>query len=359
MPTPAKKLKIAIVTCYDQTDYIRARNLREGFANAPGVEMIVLKNKQKSILRYPEMALRLLKMRFVTRPDAYVVTFRGYEILMYMCLTLVRKPIIFDEMINFMEYFYVDRSALPGFTRGLMGKFYGWQLRRCRLILADTKEHGEYSAQLSKIDPDKYRTIPIGNDEKAFYPRKPTAQKDFNVFYYGNGMTPLHGLQYVLDAAVLLKDNPRVTFTLVGGHQKAEQACADAVAKGAHITYKPWVAFEALAEMAADASLCLGGPFGKTTQSQFVVTGKAVQFMAMAKPVLIGKNKVSGFFKDQENALVVPPQNAQAIAGTISWAVKHPRELEAIGKAARKVYEARFSQAVINRLVADIAKELA
>jgi glycosyltransferase involved in cell wall biosynthesis len=357
---PTKKLKVAVITCYNQVDYVRARNLRTAFGKLPNVDMVVLKNKQTGILRYPEVALKLLKMRFIVRPDVYVVTFRGYEILLYMCLTFVRKPIIFDELVNMIEYFYKEHKSLPAATEGFVGRLYHWMLKRCRIILADTQAHAEYSAKLSNADIGKYRVMPISGDEEAFAPRKSTAKPgDFNVFYYGHGMKKLHGLEYVLDAAVRLKDNSRISFTVIGGKDQAAQACADAKANGAHVAYFARVPFEQLADYTASASLCLGGPFGKTVQSQFVITGKVVLFMAMGRPVLMGQNLASEeHFKDQENALLVPLANGQAIAGTISWAEKHPKELEAIAKAGHKLYETHYSQAVIDDIIAGIVKAL-
>ncbi|MET0779882.1 MAG: glycosyltransferase [Candidatus Saccharimonadales bacterium] len=348
-------MKVAIVTCYDQNDYVRARGLRAAFAACDGVEVLVIKNKHRGLLRYIEVPLRILKARFTGGIDAYVITFRGYEMLLYMRLTFVRKPIIFDEMINFVEYYEEHGKLKAGTTPdNLLRRFYRWQIRGCRYILADTQAHADFSAEVTGVPKDNFVSVPIAADETIFFPNatKPDPSKPFTVFYYGNGMTPLHGLQYVLDAAVLLKDNPNIQFNLVGGHEKAERACAEAVAKGAHVTYEKWIPFEQIPDRARTAGLCLGGPFGKTLQSQFVVTGKATQFMAAGAPVLIGKNKVSGVFKDKENCLLVPPADTQAIVDAISWAVANPHRLPAIAKAGRALYEQHFSQ----RLVNDAAK---
>jgi len=363
MPQPVKKpLKIAIVTCYDQNDYVRARTLRTAFAACPGVRAIVLKNKHRGLLRYIEVPLKFLVLRFRQRPDAYVVTFRGYEMLLFMLCTLVRRPIIFDEMINFVEYFEEHNRLRPGtLMHQLVRRFYRWQLRQCRFILADTPAHARYSAQLCAVPEDRFRVVPLGTDEQVFYPQNAaprSSKRPFKVFYYGNGMTPLHGLQYVLDAAVLLKDSPQISFSVVGGHHPAAQACADAAAQGARLTYEAWVPFEQLPARARAASLCLGGPFGNTTQANMVVTGKTVQFLALACPVLVGKNKVSEDFADHKNCLLVPQANAPAIADAVRWAAKHPAELQAIGRAGRALYERRFSQSVINGLVASLVKEL-
>jgi len=353
------EMKVAIITCYDQSDYVRARTLRSAFAACDGVEVLIIKNKHKGLARYFEVSYKILQARLTQHIDAYVVTFRGYEMFLLLRLTFARKPIIFDELINFVEYYEEHHILKPGtFLDNAMRRFYHWQVKRARFILTDTEPHAEFSSELSHISSSKLRVLPIAADEQYFFPKTTKKQQPFNVFYYGNGMTPLHGLQYVLDAAVLLKDNPNITFTLVGGHDRAKQACEDAAAQGAHVMYEAWVPFEEIPNRAHQAGLCLGGPFGDTLQSQYVVTGKAAQFLACAEPVLIGKNKLGHLFKDKVNALVVPLADSQAIAKAISWAAEHPRELKKIGLAGRKVYEEHLSEQVVQGQVNSMVQEL-
>jgi glycosyltransferase involved in cell wall biosynthesis len=171
-------------------------------------------------------------------------------------------------------------------------------------------------------------------------------------------MTPLHGLSYLLDAAVRLKDRPDIIFNLVGGKEKGEAACKAAIEKGAHVQFDRWIEFEEIAKRAKAADLTLGGPFGKTLQSQFVITGKTYQFLAVGVPVLVGKNAVAGLFQDKQNCLLVEPADPQAIVDAILWASEHPRELQKIGTAGRELYEEHFSQTVVNTLVREIVAAL-
>ncbi len=354
-------MKIAVVSCYDQTDYPRIRILRAGFAAQDDVAVTVISKKQKGLLRYLEVPAKILVARFRVRPDVYVITFRGYEMLLYVILTLVRKPIVFDELVNFEEWMYENRVLKQGTLAGrLFNWFYGWQLRRCRLILADTEAHAEYSAKLSRTPLEKYRVLPVGTDEAVFsHPAALSATKTekFEVSYVG-AMKRLHGLQYVLDAAVALANDSRISFTIVGGKEKAEEACKAAVQKGAHVTYRRWVDFAEMPEFVAKSALNLSGPFGNTLQSQYVVTGKTYHFLAAGVPALIGKNKVQDGFRDKGNCLLVPQADAGAIREAIVWAADHPKELRAIGQAGRKLYEERFSQDKLYDIIGGVVKEL-
>jgi glycosyltransferase involved in cell wall biosynthesis len=352
-------MKIAVVVCYDQQNYVRAYTLRKGLEAASEVEVINIANRRRGVLRYIEVPLKILKARIFSKPDAYLVTFRGYEMLLYMVLTLVRKPIIFDELINFTEWMDEHNVIKQGkWQYGLFRRWYAWLARKTRVILADTEAHAEYSAALNGMSMDKYAVIPVGSNEEVFAYR-PDAQpaEPFTVFYYGS-MLPLHGLSYVLDAAVQLKGVPGIQFQLVGGGDKAAKACQETSALGAHVAHQAWLPFEKLSKAASQAGLTIGGPFGDTLQSQFVVTGKTYQFMSLGMPVLIGQNKVNHAFVDKENCLIVPQASADDIAEAIRWAYSHREELKAIGQQGHKLYEKHFSQQVINRRVSQVVASL-
>lgn len=352
-------MKVAVITCYKQNDYVRARTLRAALAAAPGVTVLVIRNRHRGPLRYIEVSLKILRARWRERPDAYVITFRGYEMLLFMVMTLTRRPIIFDEMINFTEWLEEHRRLKSGsLAYRLFRRCYAWLVGHCRFILADTAVHARYSAQLNRLGLERYRVIPIGTDETVFYPRKvKKPEKPFTVFYYGS-MLPLHGLSYLLEAAVLLKDEPGIDFRFVGGKKPAARACAAAVEAGARVSYEAWLPFEELAEAAAAADLGVGGPFGGTLQSEFVITGKTYQFLALGTPVLIGGNQATAEFTDKLDCLMVAQADAAALAEAIRWADKHPKELKRIGQQGRKLYEKAFSQPVINRLAERLIKSL-
>lgn len=353
-------MKIAVVTCYFQPDYVRARTLRTAIKAAPDTQVIIIKNRHKGMARFVEVPAKLMMTRLTQKPDAYVITFRGYEMLLLMVHTLVRKPIIFDEMVNFTEWMEENGKLKPGtLAYRLFRRWNGWMVGHARFVLADTDAHAKFSAKLNGLALDRYRTIPVGTDEEVFHPQAPSksADKKFTVFYYGH-MRPLHGLDYVLEAARLLKDQPDISFRFIGGKEKDKQACLQAASEGAHVTHESWLAFDELPKAAAQAGLTLGGPFGGTTQAKLVVTGKTYQFLALGTPVLIGRNEVNAHFENKVNSLVVDQADAQAIANAVTWAKEHPKELKKIGEKGRRLYEKHFSQDVINGLVEKLLQDI-
>jgi hypothetical protein len=171
-------------------------------------------------------------------------------------------------------------------------------------------------------------------------------------------MLPLHGLSYVLEAAILLKSQP-VEFTIVGGGQKTAEIIKSASQKGARITYWDWLEFRDLPGQIDQASLCLGGPFGGTVQANHVITGKTYQFLASAAPTLVGQNQATTLFKDKDNCLKVPQQNGQALAAAIEWALNHQSKLAEIGHRGQDLYQKHFSNAVVTDDLTAILKSLA
>lgn len=356
MDKPEIMKQIAVITCHKDPDYVRARVLRGAVKKLPGYKLIIVKNKHKGLLRYPESILQLLKLRITKNPDVYLATFRAYEILPFLAVISWPKPLIYDEFVNPLEWL-----REPGVERWakyvpwkMLKMFYKLLVKRCKYVLADTESHANYSSKLIGANRKKYKTIPVGTDEDTFKPlQRPGAQNTFQVLYYGN-MRPLHGLKYVLEAASKLGEYKDIKFLIVGGGKNSAALAQKAKDTGANVTYESWVKFELLPEVIASSAVCLAGPYGDTVQARYVVTGKAYQFLASAVPTIIGKNAATSVFNDKKNCLLVEQANTEALATAIKWAYEHKSELTKIGNEGRKTYEKYFS----NREISKEIKEL-
>jgi glycosyltransferase involved in cell wall biosynthesis len=351
-------VKIAVITCYKQPDYIRAVTLRAATTALPGSEVIIIKNNQLGALRYPEVVLKSLWLRLCHRPDVYVLTFRCLEILPMLAVTTWPKPIIYDEMISPLEWLNEpgrEQKFSPP-LKALMVWSYRQLLKRCKFVLADTAVHADYSARLSGLARERFVSLPVSTNEQLFRSGKKAAHKPFRVFYYGN-MLPLHGLAYVLEAAIKLKDLP-IEFRISGGQQEVGKAVQEARENGAQISYETWTPFDQLPKEISLADICLGGPFGKTTQANLVITGKTYQFMASGAATIIGKNAVKAGFRDKDNCLLVPLGDSIALVAAITWAYEHPEQLPIIGGKGHKLYEADFSQARLGEQVRQLFDRL-
>lgn len=362
-------MKIAIITCYFDPDYVRSRSLRTALKQSPSVETIIVKNRFKGILRYPDVILKLIKCRILRQPDVYLLGFRGQEMLPFVLLLTMGKPLIFDEFIVPLAWATQEGHRLTARTRlfvllaRLSAPLYKRWLKKCRVILTDTEAHAKLSAAFSGLGSSKYAVVPVSTDETIFKPPPKIAKKQkssFNIFYYGHKMTPLHGLKYILEAAEsIAKKGLPIKFLIIGGNQTTKESIDKAVSQGAKISYQNRVPFEKLPELIYDADLCLGGPFGDTPQANHVVTGKTYQFLACEAPVIIGQNQATKAFKSGYNSLVVPLGDSRALAAKIIWGYEHPEQLRLIGNHGYQLYEKEFSNKVVSQILKNLLKPIA
>lgn len=350
--------RIAVVTCYRHPDYVRAialRNAVEDLGHVP----VVIKNRSRGVRRYAEVAGDLWRLRG-DRPDAYIVTFRAFEILPVVLALAGRRPVVYDEFINPVEWFVEEHHRLrPGSlpARALRGAFRA-MMQRCAVVLADTGSHADHAAELMDLPRERWAVVPVGTDEATFRPAPRAPGTPFRVLYYGS-MLPLHGLDVLLDAAVLVGDDDTIAFEVVGGTDDDRARVEAAIARGARVDYRPWVPYEELPELFARCALAIGGPLGGTVQSRYVITGKTYQFLASGVPTVVGANLESHAFTDRGDALVVPQRDPAALAAACRWAQANPRQLDEIGRRGRELYEQRWSRPQIARALgaalADIA----
>ena len=341
--------KICIITCYHDPDYVRAKTLRAAVETVDNLELVVVKNNHRGVMRYLEVLWRILWVRLRLHPDIYLVTFRGYEIFPFVRLLTIGKTLWYDEFINPIEWAALEHKLIPDWKIfRLAYRILVWPVQ---LILTDTESHADLSARITGINRKKIVAIPVGSEglkPVSVYRNK----KPFTVFYYGTIKNPhgLHGVDVMIEAALFLKDQP-IEFHFVGAGLEVEKLIHEATKEGARIRYDARLPFDKLMKQAAQAGVCLGGPFGDTTQSQYVITGKTYQFLQMAKPVIIGANKESHILMDKKNALIVPQGNALALADAISWASKHSDELVAIGKSGHELFKRHLSVESISRII--------
>lgn len=353
-------MKIAIITCYRDPDYIRARALRAALASLENVEILVIKNSHTNALRYPEVIWKIITARFKQQPDVYVLTFRGYEMLPVVRLLSLGKPLIYDELINLVEWVVYEHKKASGLSAKILSAIYRIMLQTCTVILADTKSHADVSSGISRVDRQKYVVIPIGTDESIFQYKPlttPNFLAPFRVFFYG-AMLPLHGPQYVIKAAEILKSNPNISFLFAGKMSKYQQLIEAAKKAGAHVEYKGWIPFNELPDYITNSAVNVSGPFGNTYQSQFVVNTKVFQFFASGSVALIGVIKEDGGFINHVNCLLVPQGDAEAIAREIQWAYEHQDQLPAIAAAGRLLYDKHYSNKVIAGYLNDMLSKL-
>lgn len=346
------KRSITYIICYRDPNYVRTESILAALRSIESVELRVIKNRHKSILRYPEVIVRSWISRFRQPTDTYFIGFRGHEIFWFIYPIIATKKIIFDEFICTFDWFTKEKQLFK--ANSLFGKlllsFMKVMTARADVVLSDTALHAARIRSVYDLPKEKSQFLYVGTDESVFYARKKTKKANkFSVFFYGN-MLPLHGVDVILGAIKRIKEKGLndIIFILVGGknnHMMMQKISSYIIDNDLRHTVRhiPWVAYKKLPDYVNNSDVALGGPFGNTPQAQKVITGKTYQFLAMATPVVIGAIKEEVGFKDRHNCLIVSQGSEENLAEAVQWAYKNQSSLTSIGRQGRKLYEEAFS----------------
>ena len=334
------RTKKIIFLCGAKKSYVRnALNLKalKKIAN-------VIDFSSDAISYYRRLPLVLLRCIFcLQKYDLIFVGFLG-QVLMPIVRLQTNKPIIFDAFISLYDTLCFDRKTFK--PNSLIRKFAFWfDKKSCEwadIIITDTDAHANYFSKTFGIPKDKFQTIYLGADTDIFYPRN--IQKNTNkfiVFYYGSGL-PLQGIDVILKATKILEKDEKIIFQLVGPIRKKYAALINSLnLKNAE--FIDWVPYEKLPDKIAQTDICLGGHFSDIDKAKRLISGKAYQFIAMKKPVILGDNPASKeLFENIKSAIMVEMGNPDALAQAI-LELKEDRDLmEKISIEGYKIFHNKF-----------------
>jgi glycosyltransferase involved in cell wall biosynthesis len=343
-----RRLKVCYILAYYFPQYVRTKTLIAALRRLEGVEVYEATNRTPGILRYTETFLKLLWIRFVHDPDWYILGFRGWESFWPARLITLGRQLVFDQMMSPYDSLVHESDTL---TKGSILARLAYLYERAVLtaadvVLTDTRAHQRYFARLFQIPSEKIHAVYVGTDETLFRTDvvgRSFDQDSFIVLFYGSFL-PLHGVDVILEAAASLRDWP-IHFVLVGGSRQDLTGFHRKIAEYGltKVEHCEWVDYCELPRWIAGADLCLGGPFGATGQGGRVVTGKTFQFLAMAKPTIVGETEEGHGFIDKDNCLLISQGDPVALADAVLWAFENQDKLSPIGTMGYELFLERFS----------------
>lgn len=349
-------------------NYPRSMVLRKGLEKL-GVRVCSCRVHPKRRLpaRY---AVLLWKYLFRKRDFSviYVPEFRHKDVpLAWFLGRLTRKLVVFDPLVSRYDTKVLDRGDAG---EGSLQAWHNRNLDRLSfalpdIVLADTRAHADYFAGELGASPGKLRVLPVGFDEDLFTPGTEREQVreegspggKIRVLFFGNYL-PLHGVPTIVRAASLLLSREDIEFELLGDGQTFAEV-REAVERGhlKNVRLSPRVPIESLPQVIRSASICLG-IFGRTDKASRVIPNKVYQCMAMAKAVITaGSPAVREYFADGDGLCLVPPGDAQELAGKITYLADHPQERGRIAARALELVRDRFhSRSVAAMFLAHIGQ---
>lgn len=211
-----------------------------------------------------------------------------------------------------------------------------------------------FSAHFSDygVSPAKVTLAPNGIEVKPLAsPTDPAAIPElaplagrFIVAYMGTfGMA--HGLRTVLEAAELLKDDPRIGFLLAGSGAERDLLFAQRAERGLdNVVLLDQQPRARVAELwsAADASLVhlKDKPVFET-----VIPTKLLEGMAMGKPILLGvRGEARAIVEQAEGGVAFAPEDAASLAEAIVAMARDPAAARRLGENGRQYVLANFDR---------------
>jgi len=327
-----------LFTCGREAGYVRNLLIRRALRQQFDVVDVTDDTPGSLLLRHLKLLPRLLKA-LTGDQDLVFVGFYG-QMLAWSLSQLTRKPIVFDAFLSTYDTLCFDRARFgPHSIRGELAFLLDSQsCRAATHCLLDTEVHKNYFVDRFGLADSKISAFYVGYDQELFYPR-PAARSDdcFTVFYYGSFL-PLQGIDYIVRAAKLLETEQDIEFRIVGGgmmypyvHELADELHVQ------RLTFGPAMPYRELPAAIAEASVCLGGPFGSTAKAHRVIASKTYQFLAMRKPTIVGDSKANHeLFTHREDVWMCKMADPQALASAI---LEMKRDASLRARIAQRGYE--------------------
>ena len=213
--------------------------------------------------------------------------------------------------------------------------------RHAARVSVVTKGFAEYMKQQGYPE-DRLVLLPNGTVPEVFHPRAPDVELQrrlglegkFVIGFYGNhGIA--QGLDHVIDAAALLRDDSRVHFLFVGeGPMKTTLLQQSQYLNLLNVTFHPQVPQSGVLRYISLAGAVIV-PLKNLEILKTFVPSKLFDFMACAKPVLLQVDgEARQILEEAGGGIFVPPGDSRALADAIvQIAALEGSSLDAMGSA--------------------------
>lgn len=226
----------------------------------------------------------------------------------------------------------------------------GWLYRRARYINVVTEGLGEILRTLKHVPAEKLLFLPNGVDTQLFRPYPAISQNNTHfklphyehLIVYAGTHGYAHNLEVILDTAQLLAEKP-ILFLLVGGG--SEKSKLEQLSQQLHLTnviFWPPQPPETIAQL---YSLALAGlsTLRDSPLADSIRPAKVFPIMACGKPVVYsGRGEGAQLVEQAHAGLVVPPNDAPALAAAIQKLIADPDLAQQLGHQGRTYVETHW-----------------
>lgn len=319
---------------------------------------------RRILQKYRIIPVSLQHWKDIQASDAIYVGYPGHfdVFFAYIVAKLAGKKLVFNPLLIIYVGFSEEQAILKKDTILAKGikLLESLAYRCCDLVFADTPFQKKFLTDVFGVPESKLTVLAIGADDKyyAYTPYTNTTKK-INVVYYGL-YSPIHGVEYIIEAAHKLKDNKNIVFTMVGNGNKFSENFEKAKKLGlTNITFhhdKPVSEHPAIIEK-GDIFL---GFLAKHPTVDRVIPNKVYQGLALNKVVLTADAPVTrSVFTHKENMYLVKPADTLALVTALTELQENPQLRKHIATNGYQLFKANYTPTAVGKqLIAKIASIL-
>jgi glycosyltransferase involved in cell wall biosynthesis len=330
-------------------EYSRNSVLIDGLKSS-GIEVITCNVEQsKGFTKYFKLVKKLIDL-----DNDYDVLFCAFPVNYYAILAklITKKPIVVDAFFPFFDAYVKDRKI---FNLTHLRYYVYYMLDKMNLYLADSvvTDTEQHKAYWLSIDPEAdVNVISVGAHSKEFYPTNYKVDTNKFIVTFHGSYIPLQGIDKIVEAANILKENKKIVFRLIGTGQTFTQIMKKISEYELEIEILPWLSILDLNNKLNEADVILG-IFGDSAKTERVIPNKVFQGIAIKKPV-ITKDTLAAreVFNDEE--LFMVKNSPQDIANAILKIMNEPELGKSLSEKAYKKFKEKLNENVLGEQLKSI-----
>ncbi|MDR2018021.1 MAG: glycosyltransferase family 4 protein [Syntrophobacterales bacterium] len=169
------------------------------------------------------------------------------------------------------------------------------------------------------VSPSRCTTLLNYPDPSIFFPRKRTRNDDKFIMMYPGTLNWHQGLDLAIEAFMSIAAQvPQAEFHIYGRGSELDKLreMADSAGLSSRILFQPPVRIEEVAELMANADLCIipkrNDPFGGEAFST-----KSLEFMSLGVPVIMSRTKIDSYYFNDSVVRFFEPENVSDLASAM------------------------------------------
>jgi glycosyltransferase involved in cell wall biosynthesis len=218
-------------------------------------------------------------------------------------------------------------------------------------IILETNDHIQHCSKKYNIPIKKFQRIFLTVDDSVICPRKiEKNNSNFLVHFHGE-FAPFHGVKYIIQAAKML-ENENIYFQIIGKgitYEEDRKLADDFMIN--NIKFIDRVQYNELGDYMSNADICLG-IFGDNIRTLQELTNKAIEALAVKRPLITTKNNsITELLDGEDGAVLIDPHNPDEIADNIMKLKNDENKRNQIAEKGYKIFEDNCSFSVFSEKI--------